>query len=391
VNAACAVNCVWSWSTCSSGTQTYTITTPVSGSGTTCAYTNNQTQSCGTTGACDTSTFGGCASVWWSGSLVNNGCGNNTTWSCLWVSGWSDVTCSKLNSGCPIAGVCGTENGKTLADTTTITWSWACSIGSRSAISGTGPWTWTCDGINNWAQANCGANLLVINCNVWENVVNWSCKDPYWSNTALLMHMDGPTTSAEIGTVTTAWITLTGSIYKIGSGSFYNDVDAGLVDQVATNNTNFGTDDFTIEMWARRTRRQADYSANLINLSASISIQCDDLAASDTNNELQFITPTWMVKYSTYMAMNTWYHLAIVRKLGVVTAYVNGISMGHFNDTTNYWQLPVRLFSRYAKYTAGASPNFRSFFGYLDEVRITKWVARYTTNFTPQTQAFPNQ
>ncbi|MFA6000337.1 MAG: hypothetical protein WC783_05195, partial [Candidatus Paceibacterota bacterium] len=40
------VDCVGSWGTCANGSQTYTITTPASGSGTACPYSNGATQSC---------------------------------------------------------------------------------------------------------------------------------------------------------------------------------------------------------------------------------------------------------------------------------------------------------------------------------------------------------
>ena len=41
---------------------------------------------------------------------------------------------------------------------------------------------------------------------------------------------------------------------------------------------------------------------------------------------------------------------------------------------------------------APGTPNPMSFFtGYLDEARITRGVARYTSNFTPPMQEFPNQ
>jgi hypothetical protein len=55
----------------------------------------------------------------------------------------------------PVAGVCGSSNGTSLpsAPTTNL-----CSAGTAPAVSGSGPWTWTCAGSNGGATANCSAN-----------------------------------------------------------------------------------------------------------------------------------------------------------------------------------------------------------------------------------------
>jgi hypothetical protein len=58
-----------------------------------------------------------------------------------------------------VVGACGSANGSTVASAPTTN---LCSAGTASAVSGTGPWTWTCQGTNNTAQ--CQANPLVGVC-----------------------------------------------------------------------------------------------------------------------------------------------------------------------------------------------------------------------------------
>ncbi|MFT3790920.1 MAG: choice-of-anchor Q domain-containing protein [Rudaea sp.] len=53
----------------------------------------------------------------------------------------------------PVDGVCGSDDGKTLASTPTN----LCSAGTPSVVAGDGPWTWTCSGSNGGATASCSA------------------------------------------------------------------------------------------------------------------------------------------------------------------------------------------------------------------------------------------
>lgn len=54
-----------------------------------------------------------------------------------------------------INGNCGSDNGKSLASTPAN----LCAAGTPSGVSGSGPWTWSCQGQNGGTTANCQANL----------------------------------------------------------------------------------------------------------------------------------------------------------------------------------------------------------------------------------------
>jgi hypothetical protein len=61
--------------------------------------------------------------------------------------------------------------------------------------------------------------------------------------------------------------------------------------------------------------------------------------------------------------------------------YVNGTSIISVADTTNYTD---QNFTIGGWYSTGFLLN-----GYIDDLRVTKGVARYTANFTPPAAAFP--
>lgn len=90
---------------------------------------------------------------------------------------------------------------------------------------------------------------------------------------------------------------------------------------------------------------------------------------------------------STYFTANTWIHVAIVREGTNGKVYIDGTLRGTVGSLNTPGAGNTSLFLGNWKYNSNANNEY--FAGYLDDVRITKGVARYTANFTPPTASFP--
>ena len=80
---------------------------------------------------------------------------------------------------------------------------------------------------------------------------------------------------------------------------------------------------------------------------------------------------------------NTWTHVAIVRdSSNDITVYQDGTSIGSYNNSTVFGTAssPVNV----GKGGVGDSTNY-PMSGYIQDLRITDGLARYTANFTPPT------
>ncbi|HXE25316.1 MAG TPA: hypothetical protein VN637_10550, partial [Roseiarcus sp.] len=64
------------------------------------------------------------------------------------------ATLTASTSPTPVNGVCGSSNGGSFSTAPTAN---LCSAGTASAVSGTGPWSWTCAGSNGGTTATCSA------------------------------------------------------------------------------------------------------------------------------------------------------------------------------------------------------------------------------------------
>jgi hypothetical protein len=78
------------------------------------------------------------------------------SWTCTGSNGGSDASCSAQKTTVNgVNGVCGSANSSTLASAPSTN---LCSTGSATAVSGSGAWTWSCNGSNGGTNAACSAN-----------------------------------------------------------------------------------------------------------------------------------------------------------------------------------------------------------------------------------------
>jgi alpha-tubulin suppressor-like RCC1 family protein len=79
------------------------------------------------------------------------------------------------------------------------------------------------------------------------------------------------------------------------------------------------------------------------------------------------------------LSMGVWYHIAVQRRSGILSAWVNGVNTGsNFTDTTNYTSTNAIYIGR------NRHPSARAYFpGYISNLRIIKGQGLFTGTFTP--------
>jgi hypothetical protein len=170
-----------------------------------------------------------------------------------------------------------------------------------------------------------------------------------------------------------------------GSGSIAFSGTSQYLSTPSSSGFNFGTGDFTIEGW--------------FNSSNVTTGELGWLQTSDTAGGLKTTYTTGVIIYfgsasnsgkivanvggssyvsSTTVSANTWYHYAVTRASGVVSTWLNGVSVSSGSGNT------TNLSGTYCAIGGYYSSSF-VFPGYLSNVRIVKGTAVYTGAFTPST------
>ena len=86
---------------------------------------------------------------------------------------------------------------------------------------------------------------------------------------------------------------------------------------------------------------------------------------------------------------NTWQHIAVCRQGSTIQMFLNGTQGASVTDSTDYTNTRNLIIGAWDRSGAGDVPTQGWFNGYIDDLRITKGVARYTANFTPPPAALP--
>jgi len=228
-------------------------------------------------------------------------------------------------------------------------------------------------------------NLLLKN----GMVITGSEKNPVdldRSNVSLLLHGDGANGSTTIvdSSPSPKTVTAVGNAQistaqsKFGGSSISCVTASDYLTIASAGSASFRLDgDFTWETWIYK------------NVSGWHGIYTGDVISSPNFRIFSFSDDTLRVdiggsgagNYFGVIPTGSWAHIAVVRSSGSLQGYVNGVGGTPFASS---FTVPNTANSRIGL-VAGFLLN-----GYIDDFRITKGIARYTSNFTPPTAPFPD-
>lgn len=229
--------------------------------------------------------------------------------------------------------------------------------------------------------------------------------DPYWSNVVLLLHMDGAEGGTTFTDVVGHAVTANGSAHittaasKFGGSSALFDGSSAYLSIPYQADWAVGDSAFTFEGWFNVLNESGGCGAGTIFTQGPSGGSgssywfgfCGDggqvaAYAEDSGAGWQYANGTGN---PGIMSDGFWHHVAWVRQSGSddIDTYVDGA----LAETTTLPAGNTSLYDSTLPFLIGAQSGPGTLYhGYMDELRITNGVARYTSGFTPPTAPFPN-
>lgn len=220
------------------------------------------------------------------------------------------------------------------------------------------------------------------------------------SSIVLLLHGDGADASTTITDNSSVPKTVTAvgnaqldtAQFKFGTASILFDGTGDNLTVPDSADWVFGAKNFTIECWVRFSAIAGTQTL------FSQYVDVNNLWQIRKDNATNFIVAVWIDGGTTranyistaaaFTAADTWYHVAVVRSGTSFQIFINGTSI---TLTATVAISTNTLGDTASVLSIGSNGNATNYlFGWLDDIRITKGLARYTTNFTAPTAAFEN-
>ena len=188
------------------------------------------------------------------------------------------------------------------------------------------------------------------------------------------------TSKNDLETVGNAQISTTQS--KFGGSSMYFDGTGDYLFAPSRAITSMAGD-FTVEMWIYRNSGNNFF----FTVGDSVGSSGFELYIGNSGANLRLYSGNSVVIDNALTSVNfptsTWTHVAVVRFSGSVRMYVAGFQASSTWSSTSTFSGNIHVGAEFYNGSVIGTCN-----GYMQDVRVTNGIARYTSNFTPPTTAY---
>jgi len=178
---------------------------------------------------------------------------------------------------------------------------------------------------------------------------------------------------------------------KFGTASLLLDGDSDYIQVADHDSFDFDAGNFTAECWIRFAAlgNNTIFSHWANGTASSMSYYLTYFNSSGILRLGYYLGSNLDTSYSWSPSTGTWYHIALERSGTTLKVYIDGTSVISVSASTTALRdsedpFRVGVFND----ASTGSPSLDWYFnGHIDDLRITKGLARYGTNFTPPTSA----
>ena len=214
--------------------------------------------------------------------------------------------------------------------------------------------------------------------------------------TKLLLHCDGSDASTTFADASTFAHTVTASgnaqidtaQSKFGGGSLLLDGSSDHLSLDSSSDFAFGTGDWTIDFWLRKNSNPASGRVGVIYdpRPTGVNGAYPEIYVDDTGR-LYYYAQTNNRITGNILANAVWYHIAVARSGTTTKMFQDGVQVGSDYSDSNNYLVGAGSRPRIGNIAILDEPSW-GFNGWLDEIRVSKGIARWTTTFTPPTAAY---